>query len=67
MGLEATGKRGGERGWEGWTKFEKEGGRQYRGVFIKQGVRTPLPPMRRDHIYQHLRVVLNTRSKCSLK
>ena len=60
-----------EEGWgeggEGWTKFEKEGGRQYRGVFIKQGVRTPLPPMRRDHIYQHWRAVLNTRSKCSLK
>ena len=54
MGFEATGKRGGERGGgEGWTKFEKEGGRQYRGVFIKQGVRTPLPPMRRDHIYEH--------------
>ena len=30
----------------GWTKFEKAGGsKRYRRVFIKRGVRTPLPTM----------------------
>ena len=60
MGFEATGKRGGENGGRGGEmggrggqNLKRRGGRQYRGVFIKQGVRTPLPPMRRDHIYEH--------------
>ena len=40
--LQVTGK----WGRRGWTKFEKGGGgKQYRGVFIKKGGRTPLPTM----------------------